>query len=313
MLINQTNLDALRTGFSTIFNAAYSKADGPAINWWKELAAEVPGISKTNTYGWLAQQLVMREWKGKRLIRNLSERTKIVTVKPYEATVGVLEDDIEDDNLGIYQSQLMPQLAMATRKHPGDLIRDLLQANPIAFDGKALFADDHPTYDAAADVYDNNFALALTADNLFAVWAAMSAFKGEDGEPLGLMPNKLVVPPQMKKTALEIVQSDAILQILKNVAGSENVAAAAASNVMKGWVDVVVVPQLANQPTVWYLADATTGLMPFLYILRRAARFVQLDKPTDEHVFSERKFLYGTDLRDAATETIPFLIAKSAP
>lgn len=311
MLINQANLDALRTGFSTIFNAAYSNVENANLDWWKQLATPVPAITKTNTYGWLAQQLKLREWKGKRLVRNLSERSKVVTVKKFEGTVGVYEDDIEDDNLGVYQGQLIPQLGMAVRKHPGILIRDLIQSNPTAFDGKALFADDHPTFDEAGDTYDNNFALALTPDNLNTVWSAMSAFKGEDGEPLGLLPTRLMVPPQLRKRALEIVKSTTIAQIIQNVGGTENVAAAGATNVMEGWVEVVVVPQMANQATTWYLADTSTGLTPFLYVLRRAARFVQLDRADNPHVFNDAEFLYGVDLRDNMTETLPFLIAKS--
>jgi phage major head subunit gpT-like protein len=312
MIINQPNLDALRTGFSLIFSNAYAKADGPDVNWWKEVTTEVPGISKTNTYGWLAQQLKMRKWKGPRLVRNLAERTKVIATEPFEATVGVMEEDLEDDNLGIYQAQLIPQLAVATLKHPGILLRDLIQSNPTTFDGKALFADDHPTYDEAGDTYDNNFGLALTADNLFAVWSAMVAYKGEDGEPLGLLPNKLFVPPQLKKKALEITQSSAITQIVMNVAAAENVAAAAASNVMQDWVQVVTVPQFANQATTWYLGDTTTGIMPFLRVLRRAARFVSLTSmATSDHVFNTREYLYGVDLKDAMSETLPFLLAKS--
>lgn len=312
MLVTQPNLDALRTGFSLVFSAAYSKADGPDVNWWKECTTEVPGVSKTNTYGWLAQQLKLRKWKGPRLVRNLTERTKVIATEPFEATVGVLEEDLEDDNLGIYQAQLIPQLAMATAKHPGVILRDLIQANPIAFDGKALFADDHPTYDTGGDVYDNNFALPLTADNLFEVWSSMVEFKGEDGEPLGLLPNKLFVPPQLKKVALEITKSSAITQIVMNVAKDQNVAAAAPSNVMQDWVQVVTVPQFANQATTWYLGDTTTGLMPFLRVLRRAARFVSLtNMATSDHVFNTREYLYGVDLKDAMSETLPFLFSRS--
>jgi phage major head subunit gpT-like protein len=310
MMITQSNLDALRTGFSTVFNTAYAKALSPELMWWSELSREVPGVSRTNTYGWLAAQLKMKQWKGKRVVKNLSERTKIVTPLPYEETVSVLEEDIEDDNLGVYQGEMIPQLAMAVRKHPNQLLKDLIQSNPTAFDGKALFADDHPTYDEAGDTYDNNFTLALTAENLFTNWSLMTQFKGEDGEPLGIVPRKLFVPPQLWKVAKEICQSDIITQAVKNVAGAENVAAAGSSNVLKGLVQPIMVPQFGNQATTWYLAD-TDGLMPFLYLVRRQPRFVQRTNVMDPSVFDERKFLFGVDYRCAMTETLPFLISKS--
>lgn len=314
MLITKANLDALRTTFSLAFQQAYD-ATTP---WYDTVATEIPSASKSNTYGWLAQQVTLREWLGPREVLNLAEHRAELLNKSYEGTIEVDRDDIEDDNLGIYQAMLVPQLGQATKKHPDQLIKALLQSNsgagPTVFDGKSLFADDHPDFDSKnPGTYDNSFGLTLTADNFNAVWSTMTAYKGENGQPLGVMPNKLIVPPQLKKVAQTIMQSTTYALPVTNVAGSENVAAGTVDNVLRGWAEVEVLPELANDPTTWYLADTTKPIKPLIYQLRRAPNFVSRVNPDDPKVFDSKKFTYGVEYRCAVGATLPFLIARSKP
>lgn len=313
MLITKANLDALRTTFSLAFQQAYDTTEP----WAPKIATEVPSSSKSNTYGWLALQVGLREWVGPRVALNLAEHRAELINKSYEGTIEVDRDDIEDDNLGIYQAMLVPQLGQATKKHADQLIKALLQSNtgagPTMYDGKALFADDHPDYSAAGTTYDNNFGLALTADNFNTVWSAMASYIGENGQPLGVMPNTLVVAPQLKKAALQIMQSSTYAVPVTNIAGSENIGSAAIDNVLKGWAEVVVLPELANDPTTWYLADTTKPIKPLINQVRRAPSFVSRVNPDDPKVFDSKKFTYGVEYRCAVGASLPFLIARSKP
>lgn len=297
MIITQANLDALRVTFGSQFAAGY----GSAETWHERITTQIPSNSKSNTYGWVAQLLKMREWIGPRVAQNLSEHVYTLVNKSFESTVEVDRDDIEDDNLGIYSGIMMPQLGEAARKHPGRLIANMLQANPTSFDGSALFADAHTDFNGGT--YDNNFALALTADNFSTNWAIMTSYKGEDGEPLGVMPNLLIVPPQLKRVALEIV--NATLTTGTNVAGG--------TNVLQGWADVLVVPELANQPTTWYLADVSKAIKPCVFQMRRPVEFVARDNAADPKVFDMKKFTYGCEGRYNTGVSLPFLISKSVP
>jgi phage major head subunit gpT-like protein len=243
----------------------------------------------------------MREWIGPRVAQNLSEHEYTLSNKSYESTVEVDRDHIEDDNLGIYSSIMMPQLGEAARKHPQRLLVSALQGSPLAFDGLSLFNDAHLTYNATTTTYDNNFALALTGDNFNTVWSTMCAYVGEDGEPLGVMPNLLIVPPQLKKAALDIMSAS--LTVGTNVAGG--------TNSLQGWCEVLVCPELANQATTWYLADTSKAIKPFIFQMRRPVEFVARDNAADPKVFEQKKFTYGCEGRYNIGVSLPFLIAKS--
>lgn len=47
----------------------------------------------------------------------------------------------------------------------------------------------------------------------------------------------------------------------------------------------------------WFLLDTSRAIKPIIYQQRKAAEFIQINKPEDEHVFRTRKFLYGVDNR----------------
>lgn len=305
MLINAANLDALRTTLGTQYSAGY----GRTPTFWDKIATEIPSKSKSNTYGWVAQMLVLREWLGPRIAQNLSEHAYTLVNKTFEGTVEVDRDDIEDDNLGIYTGVMMPQLGEATKKHPDILLKGLMQANTaLAYDGLTLFNASHLTFDktGATPTYSNLFALALTADNFNTVWSAMASYVGEDGLPLGIMPNLLVVPPQLKLAAT-IIMNGGLYSPITGQAGAGSIAI---ENGLKGWCEILVVPELANSPTSWFLLDTSKAIKPFVFQNRRAPNFVARDNPADSKVFDLKKYTYGVDYRGNVGITLPFLAAK---
>lgn len=313
MIITQATLDALRTQFTLGFDAAYQATEV----WHTKLATQVPSSAKSNTYGWVVDQTRMREWIGPRVALNLSEHEYVLKNKRYEATIELDRDDIEDDNLGLFANVTVPQLAEAARKHADELIADMLALNsgngPLAFDGKNLFADDHPTFDAAGTTYGNKFSLSLCADNVEQVWETMTSYTGQSGRPLLVRPNALIVPPQLYRPALEIMNAAWIVKAQTNVAGSENVGGAAVDNVMKGWMEVIMIEEFASDPTRWYVADLSKAIKPLLVQNRRPDQFVSRDDPADPKVFDQAKFTYGVDNRRNVGVSLPFLIATSKP
>jgi phage major head subunit gpT-like protein len=71
---------------------------------------------------------------------------------------------------------------------------------------------------------------ALTMDNVTAARAAMMAYKGDNGEPIGIVPNLLVVPPALETAARKV--TDAL------VVGTD-------TNVMKGVMKTMATAWLA--------------------------------------------------------------------
>ena len=85
MIITQANLDALRTEFKTGWQDAYNKAEV----MYTKYATEIPSSSKSNTYGWVAQMLKLRQWVGPRIAQNLSEHSYTLNNITFEGTVEV--------------------------------------------------------------------------------------------------------------------------------------------------------------------------------------------------------------------------------
>ncbi len=50
----------------------------------------------------------------------------------------------------------------------------------------------------------------------------------------------------------------------------------------------------------WYLMDLTKALKPIIFQNRQAPRFVAMDNPDDESVFTKKEFRYGADSRNTA-------------
>src|SRR5688572_11386172 len=152
--------------------------------------------------------LKMRKWEGPRLIQNLKTHAYLLENEPFETTVGVKRRDIRDDQLGVY-GNLFQEMGRVGRLLPSQQLKIVLQTGitNLGFDNVAMFSNAHPLNPAGNQ--SNNFTTtALTGPNFATVRAAMASYTGEDGEPLGVEPNLLIVPPQLMDTANTIVTAE---------------------------------------------------------------------------------------------------------
>lgn len=74
-------------------------------------------------------------------------------------------------------------------------------------DGKALCDDAHPFSPADSTSQDNKGTSALTKDNVATTRRLMMAFVDDRGDKLNVMPDRLLVPPELEDDALVIVRS----------------------------------------------------------------------------------------------------------
>jgi phage major head subunit gpT-like protein len=133
------------TAFNTLFNSAFA-AYKPS---YEAVAMTVPSGTGSNDYRWLGKLKGMREWIGERVINNLEEHGYTIRNKRFENTVGVDADDIEDDQIGVY-NPLMSDLGATAAEHPDHLVYGLLKAanSTVCFDGQNFADTDHPVVDA---------------------------------------------------------------------------------------------------------------------------------------------------------------------
>jgi len=78
----------------------------------------------------------------------------------------------------------------------------------VGADSVALCSDSHPLGpDNTGATQDNNFALALTKDNVKSIREAMMAFTDDKNNKVAVTPSVLLVPPGLEDEALEIAKS----------------------------------------------------------------------------------------------------------
>jgi phage major head subunit gpT-like protein len=141
------------------FNAAFTQGlRAKAQNKWQMVAMRVPSTAALNNYGWMKDIPGMREWVGQRVVNNLEAQAYQIFNKKWEHTIGVKEDDIEDDNLGIYTPMFQMQGELVAN-HPDLLVFGALLAGytTLAYDGQYFFDTDHVGYnDSGAEVAYSN-------------------------------------------------------------------------------------------------------------------------------------------------------------
>lgn len=144
MIINRANLADLFRGFKMIFGEAFTGAPSD----WEKIAMLVPSTHGEEKYPWLGTTTRFREWLGDRVIQNLMSYDYTIKNKPYENTVGVDRDHIEDDSIGIY-NPMFRQMGMDAKQHPDELVFALLQLGftTNCYDGQYFFDTDHPVLD----------------------------------------------------------------------------------------------------------------------------------------------------------------------
>jgi len=297
MIINQQNLTNLYMALSTAFNSAWEETQP----WYEKVAMVVPANTRTVDYKFLASFPLVQEWIGDRQIQSLAAYGFQLITKDYEATIEIERNDIEDDQLGIY-NPIVAELGRTIKQHPDALMAKLMEEGfaTTIYDGSTFFAADHPVGDTTVSNLGSGSSTAwylfdttrkvkpfifqlrrqaelvrqdrpdddqvfmrkkfrygidyraaagyglwqlaygskatLNATNYAAARAAMMAFKGSDGKPLGVQPNLLVVPPALEATAREILHADFIL--------GDATAGGSKSNIWKGSADLLVVPYL---------------------------------------------------------------------
>jgi phage major head subunit gpT-like protein len=307
--------DAYRTKWNTLFQSNLESLP----SYWEQFATLVPSTTKKEEYIWLDRLPQMREWVDERLFNNPSVRLQEIENKLFELSINLKRTDLEDDTLGVFD-RIVPMIAERARAWPDiQMAAALKNGSSVAgYDGQSFFDGSHPVdmdntakvipgtaYNTQPNLFtgaasgNQPGAMLLTGPNLITAYSVMSSWVGPDLQPLNVIPNLLIVPPQLKFTAKAILDSGSEL-IGKDIAlsgGSHG--AAAPSNELRGTLDYLVLPYLSSDPTSWYLLCTTRATKPFVWQLRESPEQVFFTKPTDTDVFLHDEFKWGVRARGA--------------
>ena len=264
------------------------------------LAMTIESVGSEETYGWLGEMPIVQEWLGDLTVDDLGNFQYTIRNKHFYTAVGIHEDEIMDDRLGLVQPRIATA-AVRAAEYIGRLIHDLLLNGTtyLAFDNIAFFS-------AATGARPNNNILTGTLSagtptqaqflaDVDAMRVAMLQFVDLKGEVIGAMMDTLVVHPSMERIARTAVAS----------ASDPSQANPAAINPFQTWIKNIVVDPLLTDKNDLYGLCLNYPVKPFVWQERSKPRQWMFQK--EENL----KCNFVTDFRGAAGLTFPFLAVKS--
>lgn len=153
------------------------------------------------------------------------------------------------------------------------------------YDGKAFFATDHPSGMYGETEASNYTTEKLSMEAYIEGRAAMMGLTGDQGDPLNLVPDLLVVSPANEQQGKLILEADLIN---------------GTTNTMRGTAKLLVATELADKPDQWFLLCTNSFLKPFIYQERKKIKLTALTRETDENVFMRDEYIWGADGRSNA-------------
>ncbi|MEN6581783.1 MAG: Mu-like prophage major head subunit gpT family protein [Armatimonadota bacterium] len=272
----------LEDGLKTVFFEALEATIGD----FERIATIVPSESDEETYPWLGAVPSMREFKDERMPLGLLEHSYAIRNKTWESSIAVEREAIEDDKYG--QIRLRVQsLAREAKRHMDELVFSLLKGGfaTTCYDGQNFFDTDHTSGDSGTQ--SNKGTSALDAASLQAAITAMMKFKDDKGKFLGIVPDLLVVAPDLQWSAMELLES--------TYWPGEQANNKLASNVLKGKLDLLVSPYLTDTND-WFVLSTKGIVKPVILQSRMPIEFAALEADS-ESGFMRDQYIYGVRSR----------------
>ena len=294
----------------TAFNAALQKgmnSDVPV--WHPQVAMSVTSTTDTELYAWLSQVAGFRKWTASRHFNSVAQSGYQLKNEDWEDSVEIDRNAFRDNKF-LQQSQLFEMMGYNARKHPDEQLADILInfASYTCWDGKAYFATDHPVnlHDSGAGTFGNKATNPLTPANLAIARREMMKFKDPSGRKLAVPPDTLIVPPSLRTTAETIVNgifvptvSGATVQFVGNGNGAPTQA-----------LKLIEIPELEDEPTVWYLARLSYVVKPLIFQKRTDPVVEFIEDLTSAFCKKHKKVQLGADYSGAFGYTFPQLMYR---
>lgn len=289
------------------FDSALEEAVKAA--YYEAFVGERSGEGRKDRLEWLlATAGIEKLDKGSMAFENLSTVAHELTHEDFGKGLIISRNQFEDDEFG-FAGDWSAHQGASVALLPQDLAVAAIKANIVGYDALAFFHNAHPKnplVGASGGTYSNvRTSAALTLDNFAAAEAQMAAYTFPNGKSRALKAKHLIVPPALRKTALEITGA-------KQINATENVIAT------NYGVDVIVAPDLGSaaggSDTTWYVSTdmpGTTGMgKPLIYSLRRAFEFSSFDGMTQVELARRNELEWHVRGRATLAAGHPFLMIR---
>lgn len=296
MDIFREKMEAMRTTYDMCFNEGLKAASSNYQEFCQMVGSK--DFSKIE-FPFLESFAFMREWIGPRQIKNFSSKKLVVEERSFEDTVAIKVRDIQTDNWGLYAptakamgtscGQLWDRLAAEAILAPGKWI-----------DGKDFFVTDRKYGKATIS---NTMSGNLTAANFETAYATMQMYDAHNGEPLDVKPDLLIVGPENRAAAWEILE-------LERVPDSNNNNIAVANRNFK-LCKIQVNPRIRGKyKNYWFLAATSGAVKPVILQKSIEGELVTMDAPNDENVFMHDEIIFGAKAYGNAACAFPHLLYR---
>lgn len=279
--------DLLLPGLRADFELAYrSELDNGVAD---RLATVISTTQPVQKYTWLGAPPPMREFVDERRPSGLSAYAVAIEDKVFESTLAVDRRAIEDDQLDLIRMRVR-ELAQRVVFHRHQLVVEALATGVTnkCYDGQPLLSASHPVlgknYSNLADEPFGKTALELAT-------ATMMALPDDANMPLGIVPDTLLVGPELLIRARELLESSVVVHV---GGGSSSDSPTNYANALQGMFGLVVSPFLRGGE--WFLLDTKRAVRSVILQQRSdvPVEFASLDHTTGaESAFLRDRFFYG--------------------
>jgi phage major head subunit gpT-like protein len=244
-------------------------------------------------YAWLGTVPPMREFIDERRPSGLASHAVTIDDKVFESTIAVDRRAIEDDQLDLIKLRIR-DLASRVAAHRQQMVVEGIAAGftNSSYDGTTFFSTAHPTL--GGETYSNRTTEALSAASLSEAITAMMTVPDDQGTPLGIMPDTLLVGPKNLWTAVELVESPVV--VYKGNA-SHNAPSTNYLNALNGKLRVCVSPFLTGtSDDYWFLLDTKRPIKAMILQQRSdvPVEFTALEQSSgSESAFMRDRYFYG--------------------
>ena len=302
------------------FRDAYNKKlENLILN---KVGMKVDSISSSTVHGWVTQIPGMKEWKGPRVIGNITTEALEVTNRIFQSAFGIPVQRFRDDSHGLYKNNAMFLGNAAASFWDQLLVEAALNGHTTNWiDGQKIFDGASNRKLDGTNAINNYVTTAFDAEGtaLTAAYAAMTSYLGQDGRPLGVNPLYLVHGPQLRSRAIQAVESaySALVvggTVTDRVAGMIN-------NPNFNLVTRVETPYLIdgfkdsagtswNAAHYWFLVGDIIGLKPWCLQIRHEPEIQEqrTNFATSDWVFANDEFQWGVRSAGEGFIALPWLI-----
>jgi len=283
--------DLLLPGLKAEFAQAYkTELDNSVAD---KIATIINTTLPVQKYTWLGTVPPMREFIDERQPSGLSAYTVSIEDKVFESSLAVDRRAIEDDQLDLIHLRIR-DLALRVSAHRHQIVVQALSSGftGTGYDGATFFSTSHATVQGGT--YSNRTTSALGASALTDAVNSMMMVPDDQGTPLGVVPDTLVVGPKLQWTALELVESPVV--VYKGNA-SDTASPTPYKNAMQGRLNVVVSPFLSGaSDDYWFLLDTKRPIRGIILQQRSdvPVEFAALEgSNSGEAAFMRDRYFYG--------------------